>query len=128
VFHAGIDSSNLPNGTRVKFHFVTKLISDSSEVLDDSRTWEKAMELILGKKFKLEAWETCLQTMAVGEVASFKVFRGLPGLLRFVFKAQKATLWLRIEKIPPAPRGNFFKSCFRPELIFEIDINVRVVC
>jgi hypothetical protein len=31
------------------------------------------MELILGKKFKLEVWETCLQTMAVGEVASFKV-------------------------------------------------------
>jgi AH receptor-interacting protein len=35
------------------------------------------MELILGKKFKLEVWETCLQTMMVGEVASFKVKRNL---------------------------------------------------
>jgi AH receptor-interacting protein len=55
---------------------VTKLLDESGsadKVLDDSRTWEKPMELIIGKKFKLEAWETCLQTMLVGEVASFKV-------------------------------------------------------
>ena len=31
------------------------------------------MELVLGKKFKLEVWETCVQTMALHEVASFKV-------------------------------------------------------
>ena len=29
------------------------------------------MELILGKKFKLEAWEICLQTMKVKEVSEF---------------------------------------------------------
>ena len=68
----GFEGSSLPDGTRVKFHFVTKL-TGQNEVLDDSRTWDKPMELILGKKFKLEVWETCLQTMAVGEVASFQV-------------------------------------------------------
>ena len=71
----GFEGSSLPDGTRVQFHFVTKL-SDQNEVLDDSRTWDKPMELILGKKFKLEVWETCLQTMAVGEVASFQVSCG----------------------------------------------------
>jgi len=29
------------------------------------------MELILGKQFKLEVWEACLQTMKVKEVAEF---------------------------------------------------------
>jgi len=41
--------------------------------LDDSREWNWPMELVLGKKFKLEVWETCVQTMALHEVASFKV-------------------------------------------------------
>lgn len=31
------------------------------------------MELVLGKKFKLEVWETIVQAMAVGEVAKFTV-------------------------------------------------------
>ena len=42
-------------------------------VVDDSRKWTAPMEIIIGKQFKLEVWELCLQTMAVGEVASFKV-------------------------------------------------------
>lgn len=35
----------------------------------------KPMELVLGKKFKLEIWETIVQAMAVGEVAKFTVDR-----------------------------------------------------
>lgn len=31
------------------------------------------MELLLGKKFKLEALEACIRTMALGEVASFTI-------------------------------------------------------
>lgn len=31
------------------------------------------MELIFGKKFKLEAWEECIKTMKLNEVASFIV-------------------------------------------------------
>lgn len=44
-------------------------------VLDDSRKWEGQgpMEIIVGKKFRFEVWELCLQTMVVGEVSSFKV-------------------------------------------------------
>lgn len=31
------------------------------------------MELIIGKKFKLEVWESCLKSMRPTEVASFVV-------------------------------------------------------
>lgn len=31
------------------------------------------MELVLGKKFKLEVWEAIVQKMALDEVARFKV-------------------------------------------------------
>lgn len=31
------------------------------------------MELVLGKKFKLEVWEVIVQKMALNEVASFTV-------------------------------------------------------
>lgn len=31
------------------------------------------MELVLGKKFKFEVWETVVQMMALNEVASFTV-------------------------------------------------------
>jgi AH receptor-interacting protein len=33
----------------------------------------KPMELVLGKKFKLEVWEAIIQTMAIEEVAQFRV-------------------------------------------------------
>jgi len=59
-----------PSGTKVKFHFVTKC---GEKTLDDSRKWAKPMELVFGKKFKLEAWELCLQTMLMNEVSSFRV-------------------------------------------------------
>lgn len=75
VVHAGrlpCNELDFVNGTKVRFHFVTK---KDGIVLDDSRTWENkdAMEIIFGKKFKFEVWELCIQTMAIGEVASFKV-------------------------------------------------------
>ena len=46
-------------------------------MLDDSRKWAKPMEIILGKKFKLEVWELCLQAMAVKEVSRFRVKKTL---------------------------------------------------
>nr|ACO14554.1 AH receptor-interacting protein [Caligus clemensi] len=58
-------------GTRITFHFVTKTLD--GKVLDDSRKWSKPMELILGKRFRLEIWETALSTMRIGEIATFKV-------------------------------------------------------
>ncbi|CAB4063890.1 AIP [Lepeophtheirus salmonis] len=58
-------------GTKITFHFVTKSLD--GKVLDDSRKWSKPMELILGKKFRLEIWETALSTMRIGEISSFTV-------------------------------------------------------
>jgi hypothetical protein len=33
------------------------------------------MELIIGKKFKLEVWEKCLQTMWLNEISKFMVIK-----------------------------------------------------
>ena len=71
TLHAGKGQElEFPKGTKVKFHFITKR---EDEVLDDSRKWDKPMELVFGKKFKLEAWELCVATMRMNEVSSFKV-------------------------------------------------------
>uniref|UniRef100_A0A670JDW8 AH receptor-interacting protein n=2 Tax=Podarcis muralis TaxID=64176 RepID=A0A670JDW8_PODMU len=59
------------DGTKVTFHYRTLLCSPDQRVLDDSRTREKPMELIIGKKFKLPVWETILHTMREGEMAEF---------------------------------------------------------
>ena len=76
VLHAG--RGEIPNfklGTKVTFHVVTKRLDDDKTLLDDSRKWTKPMELIFGKKFKLESWEMSLETMRLGEVASFTTKR-----------------------------------------------------
>lgn len=46
---------------------------DENIVLDDSKKDKKPLELIIGKKFKLEVWENCIKTMKRDEVASFTV-------------------------------------------------------
>lgn len=49
------------------------MCDDEKTTIDDNRTDEKPLELIFGKKFKLEVWETCLKSMRPQEVASFVV-------------------------------------------------------
>ncbi|KAL4640569.1 AH receptor-interacting protein [Arapaima gigas] len=66
------DLPTFPDGTKVVFHYRTSLLD--GKVLDDSRTMGgrcKAMELILGKKFKLPVWEHVVTTMREGEIAEF---------------------------------------------------------
>ena len=76
VLHAGRgDLPTFKHGTKVTFHFVAKRLNDDKTQLDDSRKWTKPMELIFGKKFKLESWEMSLETMRLGEVASFTTKR-----------------------------------------------------
>jgi len=76
VLHAGKgDLPKFADGTKVIFHFVAKRLDENATLLDDSRKWSKPMEIILGKKFKLESWETSLSTMRIGEVASFTTKR-----------------------------------------------------
>ncbi|GFO09966.1 peptidylprolyl isomerase [Plakobranchus ocellatus] len=60
-----------PDGAKATFHYRTTKIDEDRSVLDDSRTVGKPMELIFGKKFKLEVWEKLLKTMKVKEVAEF---------------------------------------------------------
>jgi AH receptor-interacting protein len=50
-------------------------VPDENKVLDDSKKVNKLkpMELIVGKKFKLEIWERALKTMWLNEVAKFSV-------------------------------------------------------
>lgn len=72
VIHASRNLlSEFPNDTKITFRFQTRLCDDDKTVLDDNRKECKPMELIIGKKFKMEVWETCLKSMRVGEVASF---------------------------------------------------------
>ena len=40
-------------------------------VVDDSRTFPKPFELLIGRSFKLECWEECIKTMLHGEIARF---------------------------------------------------------
>lgn len=58
---------------QVFFHYHTTLADDERTKLDDSKEANKPMELIIGKQFKLEVWETLVKTMRVGEVAEFLV-------------------------------------------------------
>ncbi|CAL1533773.1 unnamed protein product [Lymnaea stagnalis] len=60
-----------PDGAKATFHYRTTKANDDRTVLDDSKHTAKPMELIFGKKFKLEVWEKLLKTMKVNEVAEF---------------------------------------------------------
>ena len=79
---------------QVIFHFVAKRLDEEKTLLDDSRKWSKPMEIILGKKFKLESWETSLATMRIGEVASFTTKRMYTRVVRgdINFKIQRDPL------------------------------------
>ncbi|CAC5388986.1 AIP [Mytilus coruscus] len=70
----GCGKGDLPeyaDGTKIFFHYRTTKCDDEKTVIDDSRKHEKPMELIIGKKFKLEVWEDCLKTMRDKERALF---------------------------------------------------------
>lgn len=83
--YAGDKYIPFKNGTKVKFHFETRR-ADNQKVIDDSRKSDKAMELVLGKKFKLEVWEVIVQKMALHEVARFTVDSSLVQQYPFVSK------------------------------------------
>ncbi|XP_024945204.1 AH receptor-interacting protein isoform X2 [Cephus cinctus] len=70
----------------VVFHFRTTKCDPDKTLIDDSRTMGKPMELVLGKKFKLEIWEVIVQKMALNEVARFRVNKSLVTAYPFVSK------------------------------------------
>jgi AH receptor-interacting protein len=65
---------------QVRFHFSTKIINkgqdgkvEEGEVIDDSHNYDQPVEILIGKQFKLEVWETIIQSMAINEVAEYQV-------------------------------------------------------
>ncbi|CAF1049444.1 unnamed protein product [Adineta steineri] len=60
---------------KIFFHFLTT--TEDGTVIDDSRKYNKPMEITLGHKFKLDCWESCLKTMRLGEIAKFSVDKDL---------------------------------------------------
>lgn len=56
---------------------MTRKLDGTEDIIDDSRKIDKPMELVLGKKFKLEVWEVIVQKMAVNEVAKFTVHKSV---------------------------------------------------
>lgn len=76
VIYAGRgDMPQFVYGAKLSFHYVTKLQNEDATVLDDSKKSSKPMEIIVGKKFKLDVWEKCLKSMRVAEVAEFQASR-----------------------------------------------------
>jgi AH receptor-interacting protein len=72
TLHVGSKYIELVPGTKVKFHYETKR-ADNHNVIDDSRKINKPLELVLGKKFKMEVLEVIVQKMTLNEVAKFTI-------------------------------------------------------
>uniref|UniRef100_A0A8C3SX81 AIP/AIPL N-terminal FKBP-type PPIase domain-containing protein n=1 Tax=Chelydra serpentina TaxID=8475 RepID=A0A8C3SX81_CHESE len=72
ILHGG--RGELPqfkDGSKLTFHFQTLKDDFEHTVIDDSRQAGIPMEIIVGKLFKIEVWETLLTSMRIGEVAEF---------------------------------------------------------
>ncbi|CAD6215859.1 GSCOCG00000675001-RA-CDS [Cotesia congregata] len=86
ILSAGTKTVTFNPGTKVNFHFKTTKCDENETVIDDSRVLGRPMELVLGKKFKLEVWETIVQKMALNEVSKFTVDKSLVTSYPFVSK------------------------------------------
>ncbi|XP_058063695.1 AH receptor-interacting protein-like [Anopheles bellator] len=86
ILHAGTRVVPCRDGTKVRFHYQTRKCDPEGTLIDDSRARQKPMELVLGKKFKLEVWESIVQQMALNEVARFRCDRSLVQQYPFVAK------------------------------------------
>lgn len=100
---------------QVKFHFVTK--KSNGTVLDDSRKDGVPMELVLGKKFKLEVWEVIVQKMSLNEVSRFIVDKSLVPQYPFISKT------LRDARKPPEERKHCCGMTIQNEGIGYEDLN-----
>ncbi|XP_050684545.1 AH receptor-interacting protein isoform X1 [Leptidea sinapis] len=88
IIYAGQKYVPIANGSKVHFHFKTFKLGKERTCIDDSRKIGKKepMVLVIGHKFKLEVWESIVQLMAIGEVASFTVEKELVYSYPFVSK------------------------------------------
>ncbi|KAK0082094.1 hypothetical protein PV325_011074 [Microctonus aethiopoides] len=86
ILHAGTKVVEFSPGTKVVFHFNTKKCDGDQTIIDDSRKLGQPMELVLGKKFKLDVWEVIVQQMSLHEVSRFRVDKSLVSSYPFVSK------------------------------------------
>ncbi|XP_077164776.1 uncharacterized protein LOC143822945 [Paroedura picta] len=72
ILHGGYgELPDFKEGSKITFHFQTLKDDFERTVIDDSRESGVPMEIIVGKMFKIEVWETLLTSMRIGEVAEF---------------------------------------------------------
>ncbi|XP_077778909.1 aryl-hydrocarbon-interacting protein-like 1 isoform X2 [Podarcis muralis] len=72
ILHGGYGPlPDFKDGSKITFHFQTLKDNFERTVIDDSRGPGIPMEIIVGKMFKIEVWETLLTSMRIGEVAEF---------------------------------------------------------
>ncbi|KAB7494995.1 AH receptor-interacting protein [Armadillidium nasatum] len=76
ILSPGKGDKKYPDGTKVSFHVKVETCEDEKEI-DDSKKWNEPVELLLGKKFKLEVLEACVRTMMLGEVSKFVIDKKL---------------------------------------------------
>ncbi|XP_065562455.1 AH receptor-interacting protein-like [Artemia franciscana] len=91
ILHPGrAPAPELVKGAKVCFHFQTRIASNddshNGEIVDDSRKFGQPFELLIGKEFKLEVWESAVRMMGIGEVAIFSVEPNLVSSYPFVSK------------------------------------------
>ncbi|XP_014240637.1 aryl-hydrocarbon-interacting protein-like 1 [Cimex lectularius] len=108
VLHAGTTYTPLNDGDRVTFHFQTRKCDDNKTVIDDSRKNGQPMTLVLGKKFKLEVWESIVKQMSVNEVASFVVDKSLVLTYPLVAKTLRDCKNEAYKRRPRHCTGHFF--------------------
>ncbi|CAG0897267.1 unnamed protein product [Darwinula stevensoni] len=80
LVYPGKKEVEFKNEAKAIFHFTTfKCDQKTGEYVevDNSRKFTKPMELIIGRSFKLEVWETCIKTMNLEEVSDFFVEKHL---------------------------------------------------
>lgn len=117
ILNAGTEYKPSGPGSKVIFHFQTCLCDNDRTIIDDSHNLGKPMELVLGKKFKLEVWETIVQAMAINEVAKFTVDKSLVVSYPFISKT------LRDAGKPNAQRMHCCGTALQAEGIGYEDLN-----
>ncbi|XP_045464762.1 AH receptor-interacting protein [Harmonia axyridis] len=88
ILYAGTKKISFREGTKIFFHFQTRICNADKVLLDDSKKLGpgKPVELLIGKKFKLEIWESMLRGMLLNEVSKFVVLKSLVLEYPFVSK------------------------------------------
>lgn len=75
----------------------TETCEDEPRLIDDSRQWKNPVELLFGKKFKLEVLEACVRTMLLGELASFTVDKSVSIFIFFTVLYIKCSSYLKLD-------------------------------